>query len=63
MTELKVGDLAWWTGAAPAPARKVRIREDLGGRWVYRTVGGAVGWEADDVKEHFRHITDLGRNR
>lgn len=52
---MKVGDTVLWV--TEYTTKRVRLTQDLGDRWVYRTVGGAVGWESDDVKEHFRPLT------
>ncbi len=53
--ELGVGDLAMWTGGDVAP-RRVRIVGEVGVRFIYRTVGGAVGWEAHDDRANFTRI-------
>ena len=59
---MNVGDVVWWVGA-PGTRRKVQLREDRGDRFIYRTVGGRVGWEADAPKEQFQPIGKAARVR
>lgn len=57
------GDIVWWTGGAPCRPRKVRPKERLhGDRWLYQTVGGATGWQADGPAEHFAPLPTYKRN-